>query len=256
MERDNAILRALKYLIPSERVHKVVADLPAGEREALLCLVARERDPRLSDFMAAFDEARRILAETEEHAMVELASQAGKVEAAVADFANSLGRMRIEDGKQNEELERLRRTAGGLAKELSGLGDLVDNRQFHRLARRLEQLVESREEIERASRALAGAREGLGASFEAILAVIDEVEQDRTLERIREIEERLLSVQVTMLGRRVHSHEHWQYLRELAFKYPVSPLVCCVAKINDRWMVVPIWASPVADVLRTGRVED
>jgi len=32
----------------------------------------------------------------------------------------------------------------------------------------------------------------------------------------------------------------------------VSPLVCCIARINDRWMVVPVWESAVYTILRAG----
>ena len=62
--------------------------------------------------------------------------------------------------------------------------------------------------------------------------------------------ERRLSTQVTMLGRSVHSQEHWQFLREIAFKYPVSPLMVCVRKIDDRWMVVPRWESEITGILK------
>ena len=250
MERKNAVLRALKYLLPSDRVHQVVSDLSAGERERLLGFVARERDPRLSDFMAGFEKARTDLADTEEHAMADLKLRAGKVEEAVREFVDSLGRVSAQTTEQKEVLERLRRTAGGLIKELGDLGDLVRDRQFRRLTRRLEQFVESREEIEQAAKTLGGG--ALGSAFDPILDLIREIGGENVLEQVKGIEERLLSAQITMLGRSVHSHEHWQYLRELAFKHPVSPLVCCVVKINDRWMVVPVWESPVAEILRTG----
>ncbi len=250
MERENAVLRAFKYLLPSDRVHQVVSDLSAGEREKLLSFVARERDARLPDFMAGFEEAHSDLADAEEHAMAELTSRAGKVEEVVRKFADSLGRVSTKNTEQKEVLERLRRTAGGLIKELGGLGDLVRDRQFRRLTRRLEQFVESSEEIEQAAKTLGGGTSG--SAFDPILDLIREIGGENILEQVKGIEERLLSVQVTMLGRSVHSHEHWQYLRELAFKHPVSPLVCCVAKINDRWMVVPVWESPVAEILRAG----
>lgn len=250
MERENAVLRALKYLLPSDRVHQVVSDLSTEERERLLGFVARERDPRISDFMAGFEKAHNDLADAKEHAMAELTSRAGKVEEAVGKFAGSLGAVSAGNREQKEVIERLRRNAGGLKKELGGLGDLVRDRQFRRLMRRLEQFVESREEIEQAAKTLGGGASG--SVFDPMLNLIREIGGENILEQVKGIEERLLSGQVTMLGRSVHSHEHWQYLRELAFKYPVSPLVCCVAKINDRWMAVPVWESPVAQILRTG----
>ncbi len=252
MERGNAVLRAFKYLLPSDKVHEVVSGFSEGEREDLLCFVARERDPRISDFIAGFKQAHNDLADAEEHGMTELKLRAKKVEDAVRRFADSLGTLSVGNREQKEALERLRRTAGGLMKELGGLGDLVRDRQFLRLARRLEQLVESREEIEGAAKTIGSAGGASGSVFDPMLALIGEIGGENALDEIKEVETRLLSVQVTMLGRRVHSHEHWQYLRELAFKYPVSPTVCCVAKINNRWMVVPVWESPVAEVLRTG----
>jgi len=252
MERENAILRAFRYLLPSDRIHEAVSSLSPGQREDLLCFVARERDPRISDFLKAFEQARNHLAETEEKALAGLKSRAEKVEGAVRKFADSLGGISTAEEGEKEVLDRLRRTAGGLTKELAGLGDLVRDRQFRRLARRMEQLVESRGEIEKASETL-GSRGGAGGTvFDPMLGLIGEIEEDKVLDKIKNIEERLLSAQVTMLGREVHSHEHWQYLRELAFKYPVSPLVCCIARINDRWMVVPVWESPVYTILRAG----
>ncbi|MFZ1946343.1 MAG: hypothetical protein WAW06_02240, partial [bacterium] len=70
------------------------------------------------------------------------------------------------------------------------------------------------------------------------------------LETVDALEEKIVATQVTMLGRAVHSQEHWQYLRELAFKYPVSAIMCCVRRINAKWMVVPAWDSEVAAILR------
>jgi hypothetical protein len=252
MEHDNAVGRALKYLLPSERVHKAVSDLSPGEREELLGFVARERDPRISDFLTAFEKAHADLADAEGHAMADLMARAGKVEDTVRRFADSLGAVPASGSEQREALDRLRRTATGLKKELAGLGDLVGDRQLRRLMRRLEQLVESREEIEDASKALPGGGEAAESVLDPALDLIGEIVGEHVLEEIAGIEERLLAAQATMLGRSVHSHEHWQYLRELAFKYPVSPLVCCVSRINDRWMVVPVWNSPVAQVLRSG----
>jgi hypothetical protein len=252
MESENAILRALKYLLPSEKVHQAAAELAAAERKSLLYFVARERDPRISDFLEAFEQARNDLNETEERAMAGLQSQAEKAWEVVRRFADSLGGIPIDDDEQSEMLSRLRRTVGGLTKELAGLGDLVRERQFRRLTRRLEQLIESREELEQASKTLGSRGGSSGSVFDPMLGLIGEIEEEDLLEEIKRIEERLLSAQTTLLGRSAHSHEHWQYLRELAYKYPVSPLVCCIAKINDRWMVVPVWESPVAAVLRAG----
>ena len=251
MEEDNAILRAFKYLLPSEKVHEAIAELSSDDRKGLLYFVARERDPRISDFLTAFEQARSDLGEMEERGMEPLRSRAENIEAVVREFADSLGGVSTCGKEERESLDRIRRSAGGLTKELAGLGDLVRDRQFRRLTRRLEQLVESREEMEQASKKLAAGGGASGSVFDPVLRLIGEIDKDKVLDEIKDIEERWLSGQVTMLGRKVHSHEHWQYLRELAFKYPVSPLVCCIAKINDRWMVVPVWESPVATVLRS-----
>jgi hypothetical protein len=250
MERENAVLRGLKYLLPSERAHGAISQLPAGEREELLGFVALERDPRAPDFLTDYEKANDALKDTLQHDIGELMTMVKQVEKCVREFADSLGRVSAQGAEQREALERARRAAGGLTKELGGLRELVENWQFHRLARRLEQLVESRDDIEASGRILGyGAETGEGG-FASILGTIRNLADQGALDKVKQTEERLLSTQVTMLGRGVHSHEHWQYIRELAFKYPVSPLICCIRRINDRWMVVPVWEAPISQVLR------
>jgi hypothetical protein len=258
MERENAVLRALKYLLPSDRVHQVVSDLAPVERERLLASTARERDPGMSDFMTAFEQAHLDLAEAQEREQKDIVSIAEGVEERVASFAASLGKISPRDDRQRESLQRLGRIAAGLAKELVGLRDLVLDRQFRRLTSQLEQLVESREEIEKAAEALGGTGDAPASAVGAMLALIGEIVDKKVTDRVKQLEARYLSALVTLLGRRSYAYEHEHLvlvdvaLRELAFKYPVSPLVCCVAKVNDRYMVVPVWESPVAEILRGG----
>jgi hypothetical protein len=250
MERENAILRALKYLLGSDKVHETASGFPAREREDILGYVALARDPDMPDFLASFEKAHHDLIDVRTHAQTDLAAMMKRVEGAVRGFAGSIGKFSVQGAEQMEALDRLRLTTAGLTRELVGLDELVLDRQFHRLARRLEQLLESQGQLEEMAEA-PGIKGGpSGAAFDPLIKLIAEIKEKDIPGQVNAVEERLLSVQVTMLGRTVHSHEHWQYLRELAFKYPASPLVCCVSKINDRWMVVPVWESPVAEVLR------
>jgi hypothetical protein len=85
-----------------------------------------------------------------------------------------------------------------------------------------------------------------------MVALIDHLGKKGLLEAIDAVEEKIVATQVTMLGRAVHSQEHWQYLRELAFKHPASALVCCVRRINAKWMVVPAWSGPLTELLVKG----
>jgi hypothetical protein len=249
--RENAVLRAFKYLLPNERVHQVVSDLSPEVRERLLAHVILERDPGVRDFLASFEKAHRDFEEARTHALADLSALAGRVEGEVRKFAASLGKISTSDERQKEAVDRVRLATVGLSRELVDLETLVRDRQFHRLTRRLEQLLESREQMKEASELLGPQSGGSGAVFEPMLALISELTESKVLDEIKAVEDRLLAVQVTMLGRSVHSHEHWQYLRELAFKYPTAPLMCCLSKIDDRWMVVPVWESPVADILRS-----
>ena len=248
--RENAVLRAFKYLLPNDRVHQVVSDMPPDVREKLLAHVVLERDPHIRDFLESFAKAHRDLEETRTHSLADLSALVGRVEGEVRRFTASLGKVSTGDDRQKEAVDRVRLTTVGLSRELVDLETLVREWQFRRLARRLEQLLESRQLMEEASGALAGWSGSSGNLFEPVLSLIAEITEKQVLDEIKAVEERLLAVQVTMLGRSAHSHEHWQYLRELAFKYPAAPLMCCLSKINDQWMVVPVWESPLADVLR------
>jgi hypothetical protein len=250
MEAESAVLRAFKYLLPSERVHEVVAGFTHATREDLLGRVILERDPAVADFLAAFEKAHRNLVDADEHALADLASVVKKVEAGVRRFTDSLGKVSAADEAGKAALDRLRLTTAGLSREMVDLEALVRDRQFRRLVRRLEQLGESRAQLEETADILGMKGGSPGNVFDDVLGLIAELEERNILEEVKAVEERLLSVQATMLDRKVHSHEHWQYLRELAFKYPASPLVCCLRKINDVWMVVPVWDSPVARILR------
>lgn len=67
---------------------------------------------------------------------------------------------------------------------------------------------------------------------------------------VKAVENSLAYTQVRLLGRQVHTQEHWQFLREISFKYPVSPLMCCLRRFNDRWLIVPVWDSEIVGLLR------
>jgi hypothetical protein len=231
---DEAVLRALQYLVGGEKAGAAVAGLTAEARKSILPHVALARDPDAPTFYQACKQAHSDLVELEKGDLAALRDDVKRVAAEIARLADSSG------GD-----EKGLRAAQGLKKELGDAEGLVDGLQLKRLRRRLEQLVESHADFE-------SGRKGAGPfadAAESVLKLMDELEKKKILESIDAMEEKILSTQVTMLGRAVASHEHWQYLRELAFKYPVSPLVCCIRRIDAKWMVVPAWDSELARLL-------
>jgi hypothetical protein len=247
LEEENAVLKAFKYLLESEKVYEAVGELSPDERRSLLPFVVKERDPDSGEFMKRLEEAYNELGRIEQEDLAGLKATVAEIVRQVGEFSGSPGRMMPKSEEAKVVLDRTVRSAAGLAKEFSDAEGLVDAWQFRRLERRLEQLIESGDDIEQARKVLGGgsAEDVLAAT----LALISRLKDEEILKRVDEIEKRLIATQVTMLGRSVHSQEHWQYMRELAFKHPASPLVCCLRRINERHMVVPMWDAPVTRLL-------
>ncbi len=253
LEDEHAVLKALKYLLESEKVYDAVAQLGPEERRDLLPHLARERDPDIEEFFTHLGEVHTRLGQIEDEDLQTLKATVADITRQVGGFAESVSRRAPQNDEARTVLERIRRTASGLAKEFAGAGDLVDGWQLRRLSRRLEQLIESEKDVNQARRD-SGKGENPEDALAGMESLIARLKQEDILKRVDDIEKRLISIQVTLLGRSVHSQEHWQYLRELAFKYPSSPLVCCLRRINDRWMVVPVWDAPVTRLLRESLV--
>jgi len=248
LEEDNAVLKAFKYLLESEKVYEAIAELSTEERRNLLPFVATERDPDTGEFLKRLEEAHRELGKIEQEDLAALKATVAEIVRQVGEFAGSAGRMMPKSDEAKTVLDRTVRTAAGLAKEFSDAEALVDAWQLRRLERRMEQLIESGADIEQARKVL-GESGGAETVLAATAALISRLKEEDILKRVDEIEKRLIATQVTVLGRSVHSQEHWQYLRELAFKHPASPLVCCLRQINDRYMMVPMWDAPVTRLL-------
>lgn len=247
LEEENAVLKAFKYLIESEKVYEAIAGLSPEERRNLLPHVVRERDPDSDEFFKRLREAHARLGKIEQEDLAELKATVSDITRQVGEFAGSAGRLAPHGGEARAVFDRAVRTAAGLAKEFSDAGTLVDGWQFRRLERRLEQLIESADDIGQARSALGDG--GVDTALAGTEKLIARLKQEEILKRVDEIEKSLIATQVTMLGRSVHSQEHWQYLRELAFKHPASSLVCCLRRINDRYMVVPVWDAPVTRLM-------
>jgi hypothetical protein len=106
---------------------------------------------------------------------------------------------------------------------------------------------------------LTKAKEREGEKDASAIALVDQLaelvetvsEKGTAAGYVKAVENLVALAPVRMLGRQVHTREHWQFLRELAFKYPVAPLMCCLRQVNDRWMVVPSWDSDLAVLLRS-----
>jgi hypothetical protein len=250
LERESALRAALKYLLASEKVHAATADLPVETLAGLLAGVVLERDPHAGDFYAAYCKAHAELEEVKAGPLKDLAATLRRVASELGRLARDLQAVTSKDAGTATAIERAKRTAGGLGKDFEGLDDLLGSWQIRRIRHRVERLVESAEEFSEIRDALGGSGSDGAEQVSALLALAGKVSDEHLKERVEDIERRLLSAQATMLGRQVHSQEHWQYLRELAFKCPVSPLMCCVQRINDTWMVAPVWDGELAAALR------
>jgi hypothetical protein len=246
-QADDAVARAVDYLLEGEKVIAFAGGLGADERKSLFPHLALERDPGLREFYAAFSGAHTVLSEIEVGELQVLRSDLRTAGEAARDLENQLGGA-SPSGGGTPALERARRMASGLAKDFEGTDSLLDNLQLRRIKRRVGNLLESESELRAAGEALQGG--GEGTPLGRAIGLMEELRGKGVVEKIDEMESRLVGLQVGLLGRPVHSQEHWQYLRELAFKYPVSPVLCCIRKLNDRYMVVPMWDSDLAVILR------
>ncbi|MFH1312095.1 MAG: hypothetical protein ABIJ00_02610 [Candidatus Eisenbacteria bacterium] len=250
LSSEASVHGALKYLLASARVFKAVEDLSPETRRALLAPVALQMDPDAVKFYMDYRTAHNDLEDIERKEINDLKESLNRIEREIAGFTESLGRVSPGNDEGRESLEKLRRTAGSLGKEFTGVDELLEAWQFRRLRDRLEHLLESEEDLADAGKAVAGGGSSEVGTLGSMLGLIRELREKDIIQNISTIEEKLASTQVTMLGRRVHSQEHWQFLREIAFKYPVSPLMVCLKKVDDRWMVVPQWESEITGILR------
>jgi hypothetical protein len=234
MPLENALPAAVKHLLGSESVFGAVKDLSVDTLKTLLPHLARQRDPHLEDLRRGLDRAReelRAAASDLEGGLAETLKSAGSE---VRQLAGAL--RAAKSVTPADALERARRLVGSLAKDFEGMDDLIKSRQLRRLRHRAERLVEAGEELGPLVRELEG--EGTGEDLGRLMDLAREFENQEVPRKLEDIENRIIASQAQMLGRSAHSQEHWQFLRELAFKYPAGPLVVCLARINDRWMVV------------------
>lgn len=244
---DEAVSRALEYLLEGEKVLAFVAGLGAGERKKLLPHVAQERDPNLREFYALFAGAHASLGEVESVDLEALGSDIKRAAGVASDLERYLRGASPAGDASAAALERARRMASGFVKDFENIDSLLKGLQLGRLKRRIGNMMESGSELKAAGQAIQGGDVGpLGQA----VALIEEFGEKGIMEKIDETEAKLAGLQVALLGRPVHSQEHWQYLRELAFKYPVSPLMCCIRRLNDRYMVIPRWDSDLTVILK------
>lgn len=235
---DEAVLRGLQYLLGGEKAGEAVAGLSPEARKGILPHVVLARDPDAPAFYEACKQAHAGLVEIEKTELAALREDVKRV-------AGAINRLAEAGGGEDKAL----RAAQSLKKEFSDVESLIDGLQLTRLRRRIEQLMESRADFEVGGKPGEKGRGAFGTAADEVLKLAQELEDKKVLEGIDATEEKILATQITLLGRPVASHEHWQYLRELSFKYPVSPLVCCVRRINAKWMVVPAWDSALAQLL-------
>jgi hypothetical protein len=245
---EEAVAKALSYLLEGDKVLAFADSLSAQDKRSLLPYVALERDPHIRDFYAAFTKAHEALGEIESGELESLRADIKRVADVTADLARFLGGAAPATESAGPALERAKRMAGGFGKDFEGVDALFGDFQLKRIKRRIGNVLESEGELKAARDAI---KQGGGAdAIASAIALVEELTAKGILDKIDEIESKLVNLQVGLLGRPVHSQEHWQYLRELAFKYPVSPIMCCIRRLNDRYMVVPRWDSEIAGLFR------
>ena len=245
---DEAVTRALVYLLEGEKVLAFAEGLGADEKRGLLPFVAMERDPGLREFYVGLYAANTSLGEVETGEIEGLRKDIKRAADVIASLAGILRNASPADEAAGPALDRARRMANGFGKDFEGIDALLGDFQLRRIKRRIGNVLDSEDDIKAAGEAVKGnaADEALAAAA----ALIEEFRSGGILDRIDGIEERLVGLQVSLLGRPVHSQEHWQYLRELAFKYPASPIMCCIRKLNNRYMIVPRWDSEITVLFR------
>ena len=248
LPREAAVLKALEYLLEGAKACEAVGAMTPEARAGLLPFVAEARDPVAAEFYGRYRQAHADLEAIERGELAGLIADLRGIYDEIERFAAAVAGASSAEVQGREAFEKVLRSVGSLRKEFSEITGLVDNLELRRIKRRVEQLVETRADLESAGDAVKKGS-ALAAAIEKMLGLIQDIEKKALLEAIDGLEEKIVATQVTMLGRPVHSQEHWQCLRELAFKHPVSPLVCCVRRINAKWMVVPAWSSPLTAIL-------
>jgi hypothetical protein len=246
----DAVSRALDYLLGSPRVMEAVRSMPDHAVRGLLPHVALQCDPHGGEFLQAYRDSLARLKRLREGALEDLRTTVTRIAEVVAALSDAVEKSRPQGDRERDSWERLRRTAGGLAKDFADSGKLAQDWQLRRLRYRLQQLVDAGDELDEIRSRLSSA--GADDSIGKLQGVIREITDRRVIEAIDETEGDLLGIQTDMLGRAVHSQEHWQFLREIAFKYPVSPLMCCLQKLNDRYLVVPVPDGEIPALLTEG----
>jgi|GEM_PF-2304376 len=245
---EEAIARALNYLLEGEKVLAFADNLGPDEKKSLLPHVAMERDPGLREFYAALSNTNKVLGEIETGDIESLRAdirRAADVMAALADFLRNASPA---DEASGAALDRARRMADGFGKDFGGIDSLISDFQLRRIKRRIGNVLDSEDDLRAAAEAVK--RGGSEDALASATALVEEFRAKGIPDKIDDVEARLVGIQVALLGRSVHSQEHWQYLRELAFKYPASPVMCCIRKLNDRYMVVPRWDGEITRVFR------
>ena len=246
MSLEKSAFEAIRYLLGSERVSQRLEGFKPEIQQKLLPWIGSERDPHAATFISDFARANEEIEDVSRHLLDEVSAKLEMISKAVRQFR---GQVEGVAGGSNPMVGKIRRIAEGLVRDFEPVGDLIRDWQLVRIRRRLERLIDTEREL---GEALERIEKGstLRASSQDLMELSRKVEEEGIVARVEEIQTRLLETQATMLGRKVHSQEHWQFLREIGFKYPVAPLMCCLRKLNDRWLVVPVWDSPLVALLR------
>lgn len=239
---DSAVAIGLDYLLGSRKIFEQVNQIDNLEvKSKLLVAIARERDPNGIKFIEAYRRSHKMIEDLSSGLAVVLEKLL-----AISSTANRLVQS-LESLRHGGDLasSKLRRVVSGLARDFEQIEDLGKGWQFSRIRDRLTRLLESANEVSGISE-----DERLKDLVGEIINSAEMVREQNLIDEIERIEGGLKDSQNLMLGRAVHSDEHWQFLREIGFKYPVAPLMCCVRRFNRRWLVVPRWQSPIATLLR------
>ncbi len=240
---EKALDEGFRYLL-GDSFAETLESLSIDSKKGLFVEVCRRRDRYLNEFMERFKEAHTKLVEIEQKEIPALRAEIQKIASRISSFVTA---SESASGK-GWTAERMQRFANGLRKDFEDAVGLVDGAQFSRLRRRIERFASYEDEITRIEMDLKDQSREMD-SLADLKELVREVRERRLVTSVESLEKELLNIQVMLLGRQVHSHEHWQYLRELSFKYPVSPLICCIRPINDKWMVVPVWESTLRELL-------
>lgn len=241
---EQALPQALFYLLGSRTVSEEVESRSSEIQAQLFPWIVLERDPHAAEFYRNFEQAHAEIENVVNEKLRELGKRIKGTASAVRDFKSDLGSLTA----TAPVVGKIRRIADGLASDFEAIEDLLRGWQLLRLQRRLERLIEFGHDVAEASERVK--ESGFRNAARRLLDAVEGIEQEDLVGGVQEIQRNLLDAQARMLGRKVASQEHWQFLREISFKYPVAPLTCCLRHLNDQWLVVPVWESPLVDVVR------